>query len=80
LRFFPNEIVISYVEPRVASVFYGHPDDSYFKRFTLNLISGTIVGTISLLIVYPLDFIATRLAADVSPNGGSVRDIISETW
>jgi solute carrier family 25 (adenine nucleotide translocator) protein 4/5/6/31 len=41
--------------------------NSYWKWFAANLLSGGVAGAISLLAVYPIDYARTRLAADVGP-------------
>lgn len=40
------------------------PKQDFWKFFAVNMASGAMAGAGSLLIVYPLDFARTRLAAD----------------
>lgn len=40
----------------------------FWKFFAVNMAAGGLAGAGSLLIVYPLDFARTRLAADVGKN------------
>jgi len=41
------------------------PEHDFSKFFATNVLSGGLAGACSLLIVYPLDFVRTRLAADL---------------
>ena len=41
------------------------PKTDFWKFFMVNLASGGLAGSLLLLIVYPLDFIRTRLATDI---------------
>lgn len=45
-----------------------NPKTDFWKFFAVNMASGGMAGAGSLLIVYPLDFARTRLAADVGKN------------
>jgi len=49
-------------------MFRSNTGDSPLKKFGLNILSGYVVGTFTLLIVYPMDVAATRMALDVGPN------------
>ena len=42
-----------------------NPKTDFWRFFATNMASGGLAGAGSLLIVYPLDFARTRLAADV---------------
>ena len=46
-----------------------NPQKQFWKFFGTNVASGSLAGAGSLLIVYPLDFARTRLAADVGNKG-----------
>ena len=46
------------------------PKTDFWRFFATNLASGGLAGAGSLLIVYPLDFARTRLAADVGSGKG----------
>merc|ERR1719222_1378581 len=45
-------------------------DASNAKKFTMNILSGGMAGTCSLLFVYSLDYARTRLANDAKGKGG----------
>merc|ERR1711902_174509 len=45
-------------------------DASQAKKFTMNILSGGMAGTMSLLFVYSLDYARTRLANDAKGKGG----------
>lgn len=49
----------------------------FWKFFGTNMASGGLAGAGSLLIVYPLDFARTRLAADLG-KGGADREFTGE--
>jgi solute carrier family 25 (adenine nucleotide translocator) protein 4/5/6/31 len=45
------------------------PQKDFWKFFGSNMAAGGLAGAASLLIVYPLDFARTRLAADLGKDG-----------
>lgn len=45
------------------------PKTDFWRFFAVNMAAGGLAGAGSLLIVYPLDFARTRLAADVGKGG-----------
>jgi solute carrier family 25 (adenine nucleotide translocator) protein 4/5/6/31 len=45
------------------------PQTEFWKFFGSNMAAGGLAGAASLLIVYPLDFARTRLAADLGKDG-----------
>jgi Mitochondrial carrier protein len=49
----------------------------FWRFFATNMASGGLAGAGSLLIVYPLDFARTRLAADLG-KGGADREFTGE--
>ena len=52
--------------------------DGYLVNFCKNVASGGAAGALSLSIVYSMDYVRTRLAADIkaSANGGAERQFI----
>lgn len=46
-----------------------NPQTDFWKFFGSNMAAGGLAGAASLLIVYPLDFARTRLAADLGKDG-----------
>jgi len=46
-----------------------NPQTDFWRFFGANMAAGGLAGAASLLIVYPLDFARTRLAADVGKDG-----------
>lgn len=60
------------------------PKKEFWRFFGANLVSGGLAGAGSLLIVYPLDYLHTRLAADVGTDEKrqftGVTDCIKKTF
>merc|ERR1719210_593985 len=59
LRYFPTQ-----------ALNFASKDASQAKKFTMNILSGGMAGTMSLLFVYSLDYARTRLANDAKGKGG----------
>merc|ERR1712045_456117 len=59
LRYFPTQ-----------ALNFAFKDASQAKKFTMNILSGGMAGTCSLLFVYSLDYARTRLANDAKGKGG----------
>merc|ERR1711936_958351 len=59
LRYFPTQ-----------ALNFAFKDASNAKKFTMNILSGGMAGTCSLLFVYSLDYARTRLANDAKGKGG----------
>jgi solute carrier family 25 (adenine nucleotide translocator) protein 4/5/6/31 len=57
-----NRQFLAGVNPKINPGRYSH---QLIRFFAGSLLSGGVAGSIGLLIVYPLDFSRTRLAADV---------------
>lgn len=77
-RFFPTQAVNFYFAD-LNSVIIVHRRDSHpILNFIETLLSGFIAGAVSLLLVYPLDFARTRLAADVGRDPKSRQ--FTSTW
>ncbi|KAK9825673.1 hypothetical protein WJX81_001170 [Elliptochloris bilobata] len=66
LRYFPTQAFNFAFKDTIKGVFPKvNPRTDFWRFFAINLASGGLAGAGSLLIVYPLDFARTRLAADV---------------
>lgn len=66
IRYFPTQAFNFAFKDNIKKQFPKYDPKKEFGRFFLtNLASGGLAGACSLLIVYPLDFARTRLAADV---------------
>jgi solute carrier family 25 (mitochondrial adenine nucleotide translocator), member 4/5/6/31 len=66
IRYFPTQAFNFAFKDTIKKVFPKYdPKKEFGKFFMTNLASGGLAGAASLLIVYPLDFARTRLAADL---------------
>eukprot|EP00163_Fabomonas_tropica_P012128 TRINITY_DN2335_c0_g2_i1.p1 TRINITY_DN2335_c0_g2~~TRINITY_DN2335_c0_g2_i1.p1 ORF type:complete len:337 (+),score=136.89 TRINITY_DN2335_c0_g2_i1:360-1370(+) len=66
IRYFPTQAFNFAFKDTYKAMFGKYdPNTDFWKFFAANLASGGAAGASSLLIVYPLDFARTRLAADV---------------
>merc|ERR1712184_93552 len=59
LRYFPTQ-----------ALNFASKDAGQARKFTMNILSGGMAGTCSLLFVYSLDYARTRLANDAKGKGG----------
>merc|ERR1712086_450818 len=67
VRYFPTQAFNFAFKDTIKEIFPSYsPKTEFAKFFAVNMASGGLAGASSLLIVYPLDFARTRLAADVS--------------
>ncbi|RMZ56252.1 hypothetical protein APUTEX25_002442, partial [Auxenochlorella protothecoides] len=70
VRYFPTQAFNFAFKDTIKGLFPRYsPKADFWKFFATNLASGGLAGAGSLLIVYPLDFARTRLAADVGSGG-----------
>jgi solute carrier family 25 (mitochondrial adenine nucleotide translocator), member 4/5/6/31 len=68
IRYFPTQAFNFAFKDTIKGLFPKYsPKTDFWKFFGVNLASGGLAGAGSLLIVYPLDFARTRLAAGSSP-------------
>lgn len=68
-RYFPTQAFNFAFKDTIKNLFPSYNSKTEFwKFFAVNMASGGLAGAGSLLIVYPLDFARTRLAADVGKN------------
>jgi solute carrier family 25 (adenine nucleotide translocator) protein 4/5/6/31 len=66
IRYFPTQALNFAFKDTYKKVFCPfNPKTDFWKFFAGNLASGGAAGATSLMVVYPLDFARTRLAADV---------------
>lgn len=66
IRYFPTQAFNFAFKDTIKKQFPKYnPKTEFWKFFATNVASGGLAGACSLLIVYPLDFARTRLAADV---------------
>ncbi|CAK0737301.1 hypothetical protein CVIRNUC_000889 [Coccomyxa viridis] len=73
IRYFPTQAFNFAFKDSIKSLFPPvDPHRDFWKFFMINLASGGLAGAGSLLIVYPLDYARTRLAADLGK--GTHRD------
>ena len=70
IRYFPTQAFNFAFKDSIKKMFPKYdPKKDFGKFFLTNLASGGAAGACSLLIVYPLDFARTRLAADLGKTG-----------
>jgi len=71
IRYFPTQALNFAFKDTYKKVFCPYnPKTDMWKFFFGNLASGGAAGATSLMVVYPLDFARTRLAADVGKTAG----------
>jgi len=70
IRYFPTQALNFAFKDTYKKIFCPfNPKTDFWKFFMGNLASGGAAGATSLMVVYPLDFARTRLAADVGKTG-----------
>jgi solute carrier family 25 (adenine nucleotide translocator) protein 4/5/6/31 len=70
IRYFPTQAFNFAFKDTFNNMFPRyHPQKEFWSFFAVNMASGGLAGAASLLIVYPLDFARTRLAADLGKTG-----------
>merc|ERR1712032_1299556 len=70
VRYFPTQAFNFAFKDTIKDLFPAYnPKTEFAMFFATNMASGGLAGAMSLLIVYPLDFARTRLAADVGKDG-----------
>jgi len=70
LRYFPTQALNFAFKDAIKVAFATPKDAGQAKKFTMNILSGGMAGTCSLLFVYSLDYARTRLANDAKGKGG----------
>ncbi|KAL0042562.1 hypothetical protein WJX79_003777 [Trebouxia sp. C0005] len=70
IRYFPTQAFNFAFKDTIKNLFPKYsPKTDFWRFFAVNMAAGGLAGAGSLLIVYPLDFARTRLAADVGKGG-----------
>jgi len=70
LRYFPTQALNFAFKDAIKATFAVPKDASQARKFGMNILSGGMAGTMSLLFVYSLDYARTRLANDAKGKGG----------
>ena len=68
LRYFPTQALNFAFKGQIKALFATSKDASNGAKFATNIASGGFAGTMSLTVVYSLDFARTRLANDSKGN------------
>jgi len=70
LRYFPTQALNFAFKDTIKAQFKTPKDASYGRKLAANVASGGIAGSLSLTVVYSLDFARTRLANDAKGKDG----------
>ncbi|KAL4239686.1 ADP/ATP carrier protein [Mactra antiquata] len=70
IRYFPTQALNFAFKDQIKSIFKSSKQESHIVKFSKNIASGGVAGTMSLFFVYSLDFARTRLANDSKSKGG----------
>lgn len=70
LRYFPTQALNFAFKDTIKAVFKVQKDAPQYIKFGTNILSGGMAGSLSLTLVYSLDFARTRLANDAKGKGG----------
>ncbi len=65
LRYFPTQALNFAFKDRIKQAFKVSPTESSLVKFSKNILSGGVAGSLSLFFVYSLDYARTRLANDM---------------
>jgi solute carrier family 25 (adenine nucleotide translocator) protein 4/5/6/31 len=85
IRFFPVQLLNLAFRDEFKKLFsYQDPRVGYGKRLLGNIVSGGLVGSVSLIVAYPIDYAHTRLACDIPDASGKYQfsgplDVILQT-
>merc|ERR1711915_9670 len=71
IRYFPTQALNFAFKDQIKAVFKVSPDASDARKFATNIASGGFAGSLSLSVVYSLDFARTRLANDSKSKDGT---------
>lgn len=69
LRYFPTQALNFAFKDSIKAVFKTPKDAPQYRKFAMNITSGGIAGSLSLMFVYSLDYCRTRLANDAKAKG-----------
>jgi solute carrier family 25 (adenine nucleotide translocator) protein 4/5/6/31 len=70
LRYFPTQALNFAFKDTIKALFKVQKDAPQYVKFGTNILSGGMAGSLSLTLVYSLDFARTRLANDAKGKGG----------
>jgi len=70
LRYFPTQALNFAFKDAIKVAFATPKDAGNARKFGMNILSGGMAGTLSLMFVYSLDYARTRLANDAKGKGG----------
>merc|ERR1712004_691964 len=70
LRYFPTQALNFAFKDTIKAAFKTPKDAGQVEKFSKNIASGGMAGSLSLLFVYSLDYARTRLANDAKGKGG----------
>jgi len=74
MRYFPNQALNFAFKDTFKKYFANYDPDREFKKFFFgNCLSGGLAGSISLMILHPIDLVRTRLATDNQSTVGGKR-------
>jgi solute carrier family 25 (adenine nucleotide translocator) protein 4/5/6/31 len=84
IRYYPTQLINCLLKDDFKKLFQRDKRQGYMKWFLANLASGSLAGTLSLAVVYPLDYACTRLACDIPDGSGKYQfsgamDVILQT-
>jgi len=71
IRYFPTQALNFAFKDQIKALFKVSPDASYTTKMATNIASGGFAGSLSLSVVYSLDFARTRLANDSKSKDGT---------
>jgi len=70
IRYFPTQALNFAFKDKIKAAVAVPKDAPQYKKFGANIVSGGLAGTLSLCVVYSLDFARTKLANDAKGKGG----------
>merc|ERR1712044_139858 len=70
IRYFPTQALNFAFKGQIKAIFNVPKDASYATKMSANIASGGFAGSLSLTVVYSLDYARTRLANDSKGKGG----------
>jgi len=70
LRYFPTQALNFAFKDTIKALFKVDKNAPQYVKFGTNILSGGLAGSLSLTVVYSLDFARTRLANDAKGKGG----------
>jgi len=71
IRYFPTQALNFAFKDTIKAMFKCPKDAGNFQKFGTNIASGGFAGSLSLLFVYSLDFVRTRMANDAKSKDGT---------